>query len=194
MKLDKKKIILFASGSGSNVEKICEYFEKQENVSVELLICNNLKAKVLLKARKYDINSLIIDQESFYNSSIVLKKILNIQPRLIVLAGFLWKIPKNLIKSFPNKIINIHPALLPKFGGKGMYGMNIHNAVIDKKEKKSGITIHYVNQNYDEGDIIFQKTIDIKKNETSKELSLRILKQEHEFFPKIIHKILKNEL
>ena len=194
MKLDKKKIILFASGSGSNVEKICEYFEKQENVSVELLICNNLKAKVLLKARKYDINSLIIDQESFYNSSIVLKKILNIQPRLIVLAGFLWKIPKNLIKSFPNKIINIHPALLPKFGGKGMYGMNIHNAVIDKKEKKSGITIHYVNQNYDEGDIIFQKTIDIKKNETSKELSLRILKQEHDFFPKIIHKILKNEL
>ena len=194
MKLDKKKIILFASGSGSNVEKICEYFEKQENVSVELLICNNLKAKVLLKARKYDINSLIIDQESFYNSSIVLKKILNIQPRLIVLAGFLWKIPKNLIKSFPNKIINIHPALLPKFGGKGMYGMNIHNAVIDKKEKKSGITIHYVNQNYDEGEIIFQKTIDIKKNETSKELSLRIQKQEHEFFPKIIHKILKNEL
>ena len=194
MKLDKKKIILFASGSGSNVEKICEYFEKQENVSVELLISNNLKAKVLLKARKYDINSLIIDQESFYNSSIVLKKILNIQPRLIVLAGFLWKIPKNLIKSFPNKIINIHPALLPKFGGKGMYGMNIHNAVIDKKEKKSGITIHYVNQNYDEGEIVFQKTIDIKKNETSKELSLRILKQEHEFFPKIIHKILKNEL
>ena len=135
---------------------------------------------------------MIIDYESFYNSSAVLEKILNINPSLIVLAGFLWKIPEKLIKAFPEKIINIHPALLPKFGGKGMYGIRIHNAVIEKKEKKSGITIHYVNKNYDEGEVIFQKTIDIKKNETPEELSSRILKLEHNFFPRIINQVLES--
>ena len=187
-----KKIILFASGSGSNAEKICKYFEKKKSVSMDLLICNNPKANVLKKTKKYFINSLIIDQETFYNSSDVLEKILNVNPSLIVLAGFLWKIPEKLINSFPEKIINIHPALLPKFGGKGMYGIRIHNAVIEKKEKKSGITIHYVNKNYDEGEVIFQKTIDIKKNETPEELSSRILKLEHYFFPRIINQVLEN--
>ena len=159
---------------------------------MDLLICNNPKANVLKKTKKYFINSLIIDQETFYNSSDVLEKILNVNPSLIVLAGFLWKIPEKLINSFPEKIINIHPALLPKFGGKGMYGIRIHNAVIEKKEKKSGITIHYVNKNYDEGEVIFQKTIDIKKNETPEELSSRILKLEHYFFPRIINQVLEN--
>ena len=191
-KLNLKKIILFASGSGSNAEKICKYFKKKKNVSLELLICNNPNAKVLKKTNKYFINSMIIDYESFYNSSAVLEKILNINPSLIVLAGFLWKIPEKLIKAFPEKIINIHPALLPKFGGKGMYGINIHNAVIEKKETKSGITIHYVNKNYDEGEVIFQKTIDIKKNETPEELSSRILKLEHNFFPRIINQVLES--
>ena len=191
-KLNLKKIILFASRSGSNAEKICKYFEKKKNVSLELLVCNNPNAKVLKKTNKYFINSMIIDYESFYNSSAVLEKILNINPSLIVLAGFLWKIPEKLIKAFPEKIINIHPALLPKFGGKGMYGINIHNAVIEKKETKSGITIHYVNKNYDEGEVIFQKTIDIKKNETPEELSSRILKLEHNFFPRIINQVLES--
>tara|TARA_B110000008_G_scaffold90996_1_gene93243 strand:- start:166 stop:753 length:588 start_codon:yes stop_codon:yes gene_type:complete len=191
-KLNLKKIILFASGSGSNAEKICKYFEKKKSVSMDLLICNNPKANVLKKTKKYFINSLIIDHETFYNSSDVLEKILNVNPSLIVLAGFLWKIPEKLINSFPEKIINIHPALLPKFGGKGMYGIRIHNAVIEKKEKKSGITIHYVNKNYDEGEVIFQKTIDIKKNETPEELSSRILKLEHYFFPRIINQVLEN--
>ena len=190
--MNLKKIILFASGSGSNAEKICNYFEKKKNVSLELLVCNNPNAKVLKKTNKYFINSMIIDYESFYNSSAVLEKILNINPSLIVLAGFLWKIPEKLIKAFPEKIINIHPALLPKFGGKGMYGINIHNAVIEKKETKSGITIHYVNKNYDEGEVIFQKTIDIKKNETPEELSSRILKLEHNFFPRIINQVLES--
>ena len=188
-----KKIILFASGSGSNVEKICEHFEKEKNVSIELLICNNPNAKVLKKTRSHSVQSLVLDHESFYNSSILKKKILKINPNLIVLAGFLWKIPKDLVEIFPNKIINVHPALLPKFGGKGMYGMNIHNAVIQKKEKKSGITIHYVNKSYDEGEIIFQKAINIKNNETSEELASRILKLEHEFLPKIIRQTLENE-
>ena len=191
-KLNLKKIIFFGSRSGSNAEKICKYFEKKKNVSLELLVCNNPNAKVLKKTNKYFINSMIIDYESFYNSSAVLEKILNINPSLIVLAGFLWKIPEKLIKAFPEKIINIHPALLPKFGGKGMYGINIHNAVIEKKETKSGITIHYVNKNYDEGEVIFQKTIDIKKNETPEELSSRILKLEHNFFPRIINQVLES--
>ena len=147
---------------------------------------------IILAGLMLFINSLIIDYESFYNSSAVLEQILNINPSLIVLAGFLWKIPEKLIKAFPEKIINIHPALLPKFGGKGMYGINIHNAVIEKKETKSGITIHYVNKNYDEGEVIFQKTIDIKKNETPQELSSRILKLEHNFFPRIINQVLES--
>lgn len=193
MKLSLKKIILFASGSGSNVEKICEHFEKEKNVSIELLICNNPNAKVLTKILSHSIQSMVLDYESFHNSSILKKKLLKIKPDLIVLAGFLWKIPKDIVEIFPNKIINIHPALLPKYGGKGMYGINIHNAVIQNKEKKSGITIHYVNQSYDEGEVIFQKSINIKKNETSVELASRILRLEHEFFPKIISQVLENE-
>ena len=193
LKLSLKKIILFASGSGSNVEKICEHFEKEKNVSIELLICNNPNAKVLTKILGYPTQSMVLDYESFYNSSALKKKLLMINPNLIVLAGFLWKIPKDIVEIFPNKIINIHPALLPKFGGKGMYGINIHNAVIQKKEKKSGITIHYVNKTYDEGEIIFQKAINIKKNETSEGLASRVLKLEHEFFPKIISQLLENE-
>ena len=188
-----QKIILFASGSGSNVEKICEHFEKEENVSIELLICNNPNAKVLTKILSHSIKSMVLDYETFYHSSFLQKKLLKINPTLIVLAGFLWKIPKDIVEIFPNKIINIHPALLPKFGGKGMYGMNIHKAVIEKKEKKSGITIHYVNKSYDEGEIIFQKEINIKKNETFEELAAKVLKLEHEFYPKVICQILENE-
>ena len=133
---------------------------------------------------------MIIDYESFYNSSAVLEKILNINPSLIVLAGFLWKIPEKLIKAFPEKIINIHPALLPKFGGKGMYGINIHNAVIEKKETKSGITIHYVNKNYDEGEVILQKKCNVSKTDTIDSLEKKIRALEFEYFPKVIKKIL----
>lgn len=139
-----------------------------------------------------NLKSMIIDKESFYKSSSVLSKILTIKPDLIVLAGFLWKIPSNIIKAFPNKIINIHPALLPKYGGKGMFGMNVHNSVIENQETKSGITIHYVNEKYDEGAIIFQKEIDIQKTETPLTLSKKILKKEHLFFPRIIQKVLNN--
>ena len=175
------------------MEKICEHFKKEENVSIELLICNNPNAKVLTKILSHSIKSMVLDYETFYHSSFLQKKLLKINPTLIVLAGFLWKIPKDIVEIFPNKIINIHPALLPKFGGKGMYGMNIHKAVIEKKEKKSGITIHYVNKSYDEGEIIFQKEINIKKNETFEELAAKVLKLEHEFYPMVICQILENE-
>ena len=193
MILGIKKLVLFVSGSGTNMEKIFEYFKDIEVVSIELLICNNKKAYALTKARELNIRSLLINKENFYNSSFVSNEILKIGPSLIVLAGFLWKIPKTFVEKFSNKIINIHPALLPKYGGKGMYGINIHNAVIEKKEVKSGITIHYVNENYDEGEILFQKSININKGETAKELSKRILALEHEYYPKIIHKTLKGE-
>ena len=190
--MNSKKIILFASGSGSNFKKICEYFKNDNTVSIELLISNNPKAKALQIAESFNIKTLVIDKQSFYNSDKALMRVLKINPSLIVLAGFLWKIPSVFIVKFTNKIINIHPALLPKFGGKGMYGMHVHNAVIINKEIESGITIHYVNENYDEGSIIFQKKIKILKSDDSLEISKRILKLEHEFFPIIIQKVLNN--
>ena len=190
--MNSKKIILFASGSGSNFKKICEYFKNDNTVSIELLISNNPKAKALQIAQSFNIKTLVIDKQSFYDSHKTLMSVLKINPSLIVLAGFLWKIPSVFIVKFTNKIINIHPALLPKFGGKGMYGMHVHNAVIINKEIESGITIHYVNENYDEGSIIFQKKIKILKSDDSLEISKRILKLEHEFFPIIIQKVLNN--
>jgi phosphoribosylglycinamide formyltransferase-1 len=190
--LNSKKIILFASGSGSNFKKICEYFKNDNTVSIELLISNNPKAKALQIAQSFNIKTLVIDKQSFYDSHKTLMSVLKINPSLIVLAGFLWKIPSVFTAKFTNKIINIHPALLPKFGGKGMYGMHVHNAVIINKEIESGITIHYVNENYDEGSIIFQKKIKILKSDDSLEISKRILKLEHEFFPIIIQKVLNN--
>ena len=192
MKLNLKKIILFASGSGSNVQKICEFFEKDKATSVEMLVCNNPKALVVRKAKVFKLKSLIIEKESFYNSPKALMKILKLKPDLIVLAGFLWKIPSNLLEAFPNKIINIHPALLPKYGGKGMFGMHIHKSIIENKESKSGITIHYVNEKYDEGTIIFQKEIVLQKGETATTLSKRTLELEHHWFPRIIEKVLNN--
>ena len=133
-------------------------------------MCNNLKAKVVQKAKVFKINTLIINRETFYESHETLTVISKIKPDLIVLAGFLWKIPGYLTEFYTNKIINIHPALLPKFGGKGMYGINIHKKVIEQNEIQSGITIHYVNKNYDEGEVIFQKAINIKTDETAEEL------------------------
>ena len=190
--MNSKKIILFASGSGSNFKKICEYFKNDNTVSIELLISNNPKAKALQIAQSFNIKTLVIDKQSFYDSHKTLMSVLKINPSLIVLAGFLWKIHSVFTAKFTNKIINIHPALLPKFGGKGMYGMHVHNAVIINKEIESGITIHYVNENYDEGSIIFQKKIKILKSDDSLEISKRILKLEHEFFPIIIQKVLNN--
>jgi len=192
IKLNKRKIILFASGSGSNFEEICKYFVGKKQISIDLLICNNSKAKVLNKAKKYGIKTLLISRETFYKTSTTLNTILKINPNLIVLAGFLWKVPTKIIDSFPNKIINIHPALLPNYGGKGMYGMNIHKAVIENNERESGITVHYVNKNYDEGKILFQKSIAIDEKESSESLSRKVLKLEHNFFPKIIEKALIN--
>ncbi len=190
--LNKKKIILFASGSGSNFEEICKHFKNNKQISIDLLVCNNSKAKVLSKASSYGIKTLVINREDFYETNATLDAILKINPDLMVLAGFLWKIPIKIIERFPNKIINIHPALLPNYGGKGMYGMRVHKAVIENNETQSGITIHYVNKNYDEGKILFQKSIDLDDKESSESLSRKVLKLEHSYFAETIEKILLN--
>ena len=185
-----KKVVLFASGSGSNVQKICQYFQNHATIKVVQLYCNNPKALVLEKVKALEIDSTLFTKKELLDSDVILEKLISVDPDLIVLAGFLLKLPKKITKNFSNKIINIHPALLPKFGGKGMYGINIHNAVIREKEKKTGISIHYVNEKYDEGANIFQKEILIKKTDTSETLSKRVLKLEHEYFSKIIEKTL----
>ena len=190
--MNTKKIIVFASGSGSNFEEICKYFKDRKEISIDLLICNNSKAKALNKAIKHGVKTLLISRNSFYETDAALNAILKISPNLIVLAGFLWKMPTKIIDHFPNKILNIHPALLPDYGGKGMYGMNIHKAVIKNNEKESGITVHYVNKNYDEGKILFQKTIALEEKESSESLSKKVLKLEHSCFSKIIEKTLIN--
>jgi len=187
------RIAVFASGNGTNAENIIKYFRNSTLARVVLVLTNNKDAKVLKKATKLSINTLGFSREELYSSdklSIFLKK----EVDFIVLAGFLWKIPANILSYYPNRIINIHPALLPKYGGKGMFGHFVHEAVINNNEKKSGITIHYVNENYDEGSIIFQKKIKILINDTSDDLALKIHQLEQENFPIVIENILKKQV
>ena len=187
-----KKIIIFASGSGSNAIKIYEYFKKTNQVSIAALYCNNPNAKVLEKFKDFNIKTVLFSKKELDNTSF-LNSLHNAAPNLIVLAGFLLRMPKNITSFFENKIINIHPALLPLYGGKGMYGQNIHKAVVENKEKTSGLTIHYVNEKYDDGAIIFQKKIDLDSQESPLSLSKKILKQEHMHYSVEIEKLLKNE-
>ena len=184
-----KKVLLFASGTGSNVENIIQYFSKNEEVAIVGVFTNNPVAKVLDKAEKYAIPTLIFNKQEL-NEGFVLDKIKELEPDLIVLAGFLWKFPEHIIAQYPNKIINIHPALLPKYGGKGMYGMNVHNAILENKEQETGITIHYVNEQYDEGEFIFQQKVTIEDCASADEIAAKIHALEHEHFPQIIEKLL----
>ncbi len=185
-----KKIIIFASGSGSNAEQIVSYFKDNEQITVSLILSNNPKAGVLERAKRLQIPSVVFDKQAFYHSEVVLDIIKSLQPDLIVLAGFLWKFPENIIHQFPDKIVNIHPSLLPKYGGKGMYGHFVHQAVIDNRETESGITIHYVNENYDEGAIIFQAKIQVSTNDTPETLAQKIHQLEYAHFPEVIASLL----
>ena len=183
-----KKIVIFASGSGSSAENIFQKFGENSGIDVVKLYCNNPNAYVLKRFEKHEIDKMIFNNSDL-RSGKVLEDLININPQLIVLAGFLKKVPKKITDVFKNKIINIHPALLPKYGGKGMYGLNVHQKVIDNKDDYSGFTIHYVNENYDEGDIIFQKKIKIRGS-SAEDLAKEILKFEHEYYPKIIFNLL----
>ncbi|RCL67615.1 MAG: phosphoribosylglycinamide formyltransferase [Cryomorphaceae bacterium] len=187
-----KKVIIFASGSGSNALKIFEYFNNNQNIIIDSIYCNNSRANVINVFQKLSIKTVLFNKKELYESTF-LETIKNTNPDLIVLAGFLLKIPEKIVSAFENRIINIHPSLLPKYGGKGMYGLNIHREVILNKEKFSGLTIHYVNKEYDKGAVIFQKKIKIKEKETPESLSSKVLKLEHENYPIIIEKILNNE-
>lgn len=183
--------MIFASGSGSNTENIIRYFENSEEVKVAAVFSNRKTAKVLRRAFDLEVKALHFDRDSFYNSNEVLHVLLDIDPDLIVLAGFLWLMPAAIIKAFPTRIINIHPALLPNYGGKGMYGMHVHNAIIANKEKESGITIHYVNERFDEGASIFQAKTNISENDTPESLASKIHELEHHHFPLVIEKLLQ---
>jgi len=187
----KKRIAIFASGSGSNAQKIMEHFKRSHEVEVALILTNNSEAYVLQRADNFEIPSHVFDKKEFYNSNhiVTLLKTLNID--LVVLAGFLWLIPENLLSAFPNKIINIHPSLLPKYGGKGMYGDHVHQAVLNAEEQESGITIHFVNSEFDEGEIIHQSKFKIEKNDDLKMIKFKIQQLEHLHFPRVIENLLK---
>ena len=188
-----KKIILFASGSGSNAAQIMQYARQRNAYTVAAVLTNNPNAGVIEKAKSYQIPTVIFTREELNNGS-VLQKINEISPSLIVLAGFLWKFPSDIIAAYPQKVINIHPALLPNYGGKGMYGIHVHRAVHENKETESGITIHYVNDNYDEGNIILQKSVNIQECATPEDVAAKVLELEHEHLPKVIEHLLNNSI
>jgi len=187
----KKNIAIFASGTGSNTLKIIQYFEEHPFIHIGLIVSNKTDAGVLIIAHTHHIPTLILEKDEFYKNA-YLNEFRRKDIDFIVLAGFLWKIPSKLIAAYPNKIINIHPALLPGYGGKGMYGYHVHEAVIAAKEKQSGITIHYVDEKYDHGSTIFQATCDIEENDTPEILAQKIHVLEHQYFPVIIEKIVSN--
>jgi len=183
-----KRIALFASGSGTNAQNIIEYFLDNKEVVVDCILTNNPNAFVLDRAKKYNIETLVFNREEFRNADKIVNYLLSRQINLIVLAGFLWLIPENLIKTF--KIINIHPALLPKYGGKGMYGMKVHQAIVDNKDTESGITIHFVNEKYDDGMIIFQAKCPVLPTDSADDVALKVHQLEYRYFPKLIQKVL----
>ncbi len=187
-----KRVVIFASGSGSNAQRIVEFSKTDISAfSVDAFFCNNPNAFVIERAKQLDIPCIVFNRIEFNqtDTNSILQVLKEIKPDLIILAGFLWLVPKTIIDQFPNKIINIHPALLPKYGGKGMYGDFVHNEVINNNETESGITIHFVTEKYDDGDIIIQKSCPIESTDTSDSLAHKIHLLEHEWFPKTINSL-----
>ena len=182
------KLVLFASGSGTNAENIVRFFDKNPDIKVVSICSNKQGAFVLERAKKLGIPFYIFNRQDFYETDKVLQYLQSLDTDWIILAGFLWLIPTNLLHAYPKRIINIHPALLPKYGGHGMYGMRVHQAVIDSHDKESGITIHYVNAEYDRGDIIFQSKCQVNTDDRAETLAQKVHQLEYEFFPAIIEK------
>ena len=187
-----KKLAIFASGSGSNAENICNYFKNSSDIEVVLIITNKPEAHIVERAKKLKIPIHFTTKLDLNKYTYLHKKLKSLNVDFVILAGFLLKIPFQMVKSYPNRILNIHPSLLPKYGGKGMYGDNIHKAVLKNKEPKSGISIHYVNQNYDEGSILLQKECTISFDETLESLRNKIHQLEHTYFPVAIEQLIKN--
>jgi phosphoribosylglycinamide formyltransferase-1 len=187
------RLAIFASGEGTNTQRFIEYYKGSKDVSISLILSNKADAGVIKRANNAGIPTLIVDKETFYKSDSVLKE-LQAKADFIVLAGFLWMIPDNIIKAFADKMINIHPALLPKYGGKGMYGSKVHEAVIANGEKESGISIHYVNEKYDEGKIIFQAKCVIEASDTIETLAKKVHELEYKYYPVIVDKLLHGNI
>ncbi len=190
MKNTKHRIAIFASGAGSNAKKIIEYFCLSNKITVALIVCNKPDAGVLKIAEEHQIPAILIEKKKFFEGNHYIDELKNAGITFIVLAGFLWKLPAALIKAYQNKIINIHPALLPGYGGKGMYGRYVHEAVINAAEKESGITIHYVDEHYDHGQHIFQVTCPVFPGDTPEKLAQRIHLLEYEYYPKVIEEVI----
>lgn len=184
------RIAIFASGRGSNALNIIKYFQDYNYVKIELIVSNKKDAPVLNLGKQFDIQTVVINRKHFYKTNRVLEKLKAHQIDYVVLAGFLWLVPSNLVKAYSNRIVNIHPALLPKYGGKGMYGMNVHNAVKAANDTASGITIHYVNEHYDEGNIIFQASCPITPDDTPSTIAQKVHELEYKHFPVVIHQLI----
>ncbi len=184
-----KQIAIFASGAGSNASKIIDHFRSHADIKVSLVVCNKPGAGVLDIAQKEGIPTLILEKEAFFRGSAYLEELRENGVDFIVLAGFLWKIPSALVKAYPGRIINIHPALLPKYGGKGMYGRFVHEAVVEAKETETGITIHYVDELYDHGQVIFQERVPVTPEDTPGTVAQKVHWLEHQHFPKIIEAV-----
>jgi len=185
-----KRIAIFASGSGSNAEKIINYFQDSESVQIDLLLTNNPQAGIIERGRRLSIPTIIFDKKSFAKTDKIVEILKKQEIDWVILAGFLWLIPANLVKAYPNKIINIHPALLPKYGGKGMWGHFVHEAVHANKDTESGITIHYVNEHYDEGEVIFQAKCEIVEGDSPEDIAAKVQVLEHKHFPEVIEKLI----
>lgn len=188
-----RNIAIFASGSGTNAQKLMEYFSTNKTANVKIVLSNKADAYVIERAKKFSVPTLVFDREDLYNSGKVIRVLHENDIHFIVLAGFLWLIPGEILNHYPGRIVNIHPALLPDYGGKGMYGNRVHKAVLDNNEKESGISIHYVNERYDEGDIIFQAKCEVKPDDTPESLAERIHKLEHKYYPQVVEKLLMKD-
>lgn len=184
------KIAIFASGSGTNAENIINFFKESKKIEISLIFSNNKNARVIQRAINHSINHVVFSRPEFYETEKILKILQKEKIDFIILAGFLWLIPGYLIDAYPNRIINIHPALLPKYGGKGMYGMNVHKAVVEYNEQETGITIHYVNKEYDKGNIIFQAKCPVLPGDTPEDIAKKVHELEYAHFPKVIENIL----
>ncbi|MDD2797403.1 MAG: phosphoribosylglycinamide formyltransferase [Bacteroidales bacterium] len=185
------KIAIFASGSGSNAENIVKYFEHKGLLTVSVIVTNNPNAIVLERAKRLNIPTLVISKAEMNEGTLVATTLLEMGIQWIVLAGYLLKIPQSIIESFEGRIINIHPALLPKFGGKGMYGERVHQAVVDAGETESGITIHYVNEHYDEGTTIFQAKCEVLPTDSANDVATKVHALEYLYFPEVIEQVLR---
>lgn len=191
--MKSQSIAVFASGAGTNALRIIDHFRDAEGISVELLVCNKADAPVVEKVRERGIEVIVIDNEAFESGLTLLQELDYRAIDWIVLAGFLRKIPVNIIRGYHNRIINIHPSLLPKFGGKGMYGMHVHRAVIEAREKQTGISIHFVNEEFDKGELLAQYTVDLEDADTPEEVARKVQELEHRFFPYIVEQVIKQQ-